>query len=111
MFEMQDNSMNNGLSNAIVKGDILTVREIPSNLWKSNSNRLTGFIIVVCEEMNIVGKVLKYSQGEYLTLIKLNPDILNIRVRMNNIKTIFAIIQITRIIEEPKPYCHDIQNN
>lgn len=97
-FEVKGDSMDNGLSNAILEGDILLARNIRHDFWRSKLHiRKWNFIIVHKERGILIKRITEHNtETNELTLHSLNDYYEDIKIHLKDVQAIYNVVDSKR---------------
>lgn len=97
-FEVSGDSMDDNTADAILENDVLVCREIQRHHWSNKLHINKWDFVLVHKEMGIVVKrITKHdTQKGILTLHSLNNMYEDYEVNMNDLITIFNVVDVTR---------------
>jgi phage repressor protein C with HTH and peptisase S24 domain len=97
-FEVKGDSMDNGLSNAILEGDILLARNVRQDYWSSKLHiRKWNFIIVHRDRGILIKRITKHDTNtNEITIHSLNDYYEDDTIHLKNVQAIYNVVDIKR---------------
>jgi hypothetical protein len=95
-FVVKGDSMNNGLSDALIEGDILTGRVVEKELWSSRFHiHQYKYFIIVHKEGILVKTIIDHDvENGGITVSSLNPDKINYPDQKIFLKDVYELLNV-----------------
>jgi hypothetical protein len=98
-FEMWDNSMNNGADNSYNQGDILICKEIDHSVRKKLYLTKPRPFVIVFDRKIIATQIISHNlEKQTIEVRSLNPEDENRVLELQNVKRLFYVFKLQRII-------------
>ena len=96
-FEVTGNSMNDGSSDSLIKKDIIAVKRVNLNLWRSNDLSLEMDYVITHSKGTNIGQIREYDKRTGDVWIHLlNPLWSDCKINIDSISELYYVISITR---------------
>jgi phage repressor protein C with HTH and peptisase S24 domain len=97
-FEVKGDSMDSGLSNSIIEGDILLARNVHQDYWASKLHiKKWNFIIVHKDRGILIKRITSHDiNTNQLKLHSLNDYYNDININLKDVQAIFNVVDIKR---------------